>query len=166
MTTETITQKELKEIIHYDPVTGAMSWRSTDRRLGWVCPNRGYKLVQIRGRAYRQHRLAFLYMKGRYPVQIDHVNHETGDNRWANLREAPQEENNRNASRRKDNSSGITGVMRGTRNTRKWRARIHVKGKDTRLGLYDDFFEACCARKSAENLHKFHENHGQQQIYI
>jgi len=160
MSTETITQDELKAVIHYNPNTGVMNWLGARKKCGWVCPVRGYLHIQINGRGYRQHRLAFLYMTGRYPEQIDHKNHMVCDNRWINLREASQAVNNKNASRRRDNTSGITGVMRGKPDTHSWRARIHVAGRDKRLGMFVDFFEACCARKSAELKYGFHENHG------
>lgn len=37
--------------------------------------------------------------------------------------------------------------------------RVHIG--EALVGKYDSFFEACCARKSAENRHEYHENHGE-----
>lgn len=49
----------------------------------------------------------------------------------------------------KDNSSGIVGVYL-EKQTSLWKAYIRVMHKQITLGRYANFFEACCARKSAE----------------
>jgi hypothetical protein len=49
----------------------------------------------------------------------------------------------------RDNKSGITGVYK-EKQTSSWKAYIRVKGSQITLGRFRDFFEACCARKSAE----------------
>lgn len=48
---------------------------------------------------------------------------------------------------RKTSKTGISGV---TRKGFKWQARISKNAKEYSLGIFADFFEACCARKSAE----------------
>ena len=45
--------------------------------------------------------------------------------------------------------SGVPGV-RWSIMTNKWIVRIKVRDKAEYLGSFNDFFEACCARKSAE----------------
>jgi len=49
----------------------------------------------------------------------------------------------------KSNTSGIVGVN-WHKKIGKWQARIERFGRSYFLGSYKDFFEACCARKSAE----------------
>lgn len=49
-----------------------------------------------------------------------------------------------------DNSSGITGVY-FERYTMKWKAYISIQHRKITIGRYEDFFDACCARKSFEN---------------
>lgn len=99
-------------------------------------------------------------MTGSWPKeQIDHINHVRSDNRWINLREATNQENCKNRSISIRNKSGVVGV-RWTKGKTKWAAYIHVNSKDKYLGFFFDKFEAICARKSAENKHGFHANHG------
>nr|DAH54577.1 MAG TPA: homing endonuclease [Caudoviricetes sp.] len=52
--------------------------------------------------------------------------------------------------KRRDNKSGIVGVCWDSKDN-KWKAQAFQWGKVIYLGCYDDFFEACCARKGAEN---------------
>jgi hypothetical protein len=67
--------------------------------------------------------------------QVDHINHDTLDNRRANLREATTSQNKMNERRRKDNTSGFKGVA-WHKGRRKWCAHI---GKD-RVKYYLGYF--------------------------
>ena len=49
-----------------------------------------------------------------------------------------------------NNTSGVNGVSRCQG---KWQARITVNKKCHYLGIYDDWFDAVCARKSAEYIY-------------
>jgi len=160
----TITQKELKELLHYDPLTGIFTWASTrrGRKVGNTAGylnTIGYIIIQINGKKYKAHRLAWLYVHGYLPEFIDHENH-IRDNNWIlNLQDATRIENGKNLSIYKNNSSGVTGVN-WHKTTNKWRASIGINNKDKHLGLFTDKFEAICTRKSADNKYNFHENHG------
>lgn len=74
------------------------------------------------------------------------------------LRNVDGQENTKNKRKYQNNSSGVAGVHRW-RETQ-WRAQITINKIKTHLGLYDDFFNAVCARKSAELKAQFHVNHG------
>ena len=161
-----ITQSELKKLLHYNPKTGVFTRIiSTNRsvKIGDVAGSkdrRGYIAVWIMGKSCMAHRLAWLYMSGSWPKnEIDHENHVRDDNRIINLREATRLENNKNASKRKDNTSGVCGIHWSERDKR-WYAQVSVKGKRMFLGCFKDKFGAMCARKSADNKYGFHENHG------
>ena len=161
-----ITQSEVKELLDYSSEIGVFVWLSDRGRLakkGDVAGHRhadGYTRIKIKGKLYSAHRLAWFYVCGVWPKhQVDHINHIRGDNRWVNLREATHQENQKNATIRKDNSSGITGVSWCTRDN-VWQAYIKANEKQTHLVSSNDLFEACCARKSAENKCGFHANHG------
>lgn len=124
----------------------------------------GYVYIQIDGKKYGAHRLAWLYTNGYFPdCQIDHINGIRDDNRICNLREVTNKENQQNSSIRVDNKSGQVGVSWfKTRNT--WRAVINVDGKQISLGYFKDIDDAISARKNGEKLYGFHENHGKLDI--
>ena len=172
-----ITYFRLRELLDYNPETGNFHWKMDKkshgggRKKGDIAgyrqpPNKYGKAKYIRfnleGRMYQGHRLAWLWMTGEWPKgQIDHINGDGYDNRWKNLRDVCQSANMRNQKLSKRNKSGIVGVCKNKRKD-KWQVSIKVDGKDKFLGYFDDFFEACCARKSAENKYGYHENHGRR----
>ena len=88
--------------------------------------------------------------------EIDHINHVRADNRICNLRLVCHSDNQKNRKLNKNNSTGVSGVCQHTHG---WIVTIGNKGY---IGLYTDFFEAVCSRKSAENKLNYHENHGEK----
>jgi hypothetical protein len=84
----------------------------------------------------------------------DHINRNTLDNRRSNLRIATKAENIRNASKRRDNTSGLTGVR--SSKTGRWEARIIFDKRYIHLGTFDTRDEAHAAYCSAATAH-----HGQ-----
>ena len=150
-----LTQKELKELLHYNPETGAFTWRvsRTNRiKVGDVAgnthKNTGYLQIRLSNKLYQGHRLAWLYMTGEWPRNlIDHVNLVTSDNRWSNLRPASKMENQRNAKPR-----GVSSKYKGI-NLRKdndlWRARISVGNKRIDLGSFECEHEAALVYNQA-----------------
>ena len=80
--------------------------------------------------------------------EIDHQNRNRLDNRRSNIRIVPISENRHNVDLRKDNTSGIRGVMQNS--TGKWHARIQVVGISIRLGIFDTKEEAREARLLAQ----------------
>ena len=157
---------KVRSQVFYDPDLGVFTYlksagcRKKGSEVGWVDGSNGikYKITKINKKKVRLHRLAFFYMTGRWPNQIDHINGDGLDNRWCNLREVRGSENNKNTKLLKNNVTGLHGVhwYKG----KKWVATISSEKKQMHLGYYHDFFEACCARKSAELVYGFHINHG------
>lgn len=80
---------------------------------------------------------------------IDHINRDRLDNRRHNLRICTIEQNNKNCSKRSNNTSGIIGVNWEKRRN-KWRAEISINGKNKFLGYYTTLEEAAEARRQAE----------------
>lgn len=164
-----LTRNFLMSELLYDPLTGAFSWLVS--RPGITAGNiaghhlknstgKTYCVICIKRKRFMAHRLAWLFMKGSWPPhEIDHINGDGVDNRWINLRSVTSSENKMNARKREDNKSGITGVIWNTE-TNRWKSYIGINGKHNHLCYSKDFFEACCARKSAENQYGFHPNHG------
>lgn len=95
-------------------------------------------------------------------LNTDHISGNTLDNRKVNLRSATKKENGQNCRINKDNTSGFSGVSY-RKDTRKWVAKITVDSKVLWLGTtFTTLEEAVTARKEAEVLHGFHENHGRK----
>lgn len=174
-----LTQSYLKLILNYDPDTGIFTWRHrpdshfTSSRAAKSCNSRwagtiagykmglGYILLGVDGKRFYAHRLAFLYMTGKFPKEIDHANGIKSDNRWINLAEASHQENMRNRKVSKNNNSGLHGVSYSNRDG-VWRAVIGSfrSGTLVHCGSFGDKFDAICARKSAELRFGYHDNHG------
>lgn len=160
-----ICQKTLKEVLHYDPITGHFTWikkiadKITVGQLAGYENPAGYRFIRIFGKRYRAHHLAFLYMLGRFPVGcVDHINHIPSDNSWANLREVTQKENCRNQHKTRRNKTGFVGVSQ--RPDGKFVARIYTNKRHKFLGAFESFEQAVIARKNANVKYNFHQNHG------
>jgi hypothetical protein len=72
---------------------------------------KGYFHVNLGGKFYRLHRLAFLLMNGERPVgEIDHKDHVRTNNKWDNLREVDVGTNRKNQRLSSKSTCGVTGV--------------------------------------------------------
>jgi hypothetical protein len=149
-----ITSEELRQLLDYCEATGEFRRKvPTYRRnnvgeiAGSVGKN-GYVYIRVNGRKYLAHRLAYLYVFGKFPNGLlDHRNRNPADNRIANIRDASLAENSANAKIRRDNSSGARGVTR-TADGKRWRARGHVDNKEIHLGIFSRFDDAVQAYRS------------------
>ena len=163
--TKDITQEELKALFTYEPETGlfvrATQLPGSNYKVGTIAGSidKGYVVIRIRKHSYMAHRLAFLFMRGYLPTEVDHTNHNKRDNRWENLIEVTHAENMKNKKLYKSNSSGVVGVSWAKKACR-WRAIITVDKKQMSLGMFVEFSDAVNARKNAEVLYNFHVNHG------
>ena len=82
-------------------------------------------------------RLAWLYVHGNWPAEIDHRNGLRDDNRLSNLREVSRTLNNRNRhGARKDSGTGLIGAYRSSR-PGKFRSGIHLDSGWKSLGTFD-----------------------------
>jgi hypothetical protein len=158
---DSLTQEELKEILDFDPATGVFRWRISHSgvRLGKIAGSKtssGYYRVKIKYQAYPVHRLAWLYVYGKWPAdQIDHIDGDKLNNRIANLRECTQAENLQNLAPSKLNTSGYTGVRYAPRQ-KKWKATIKVNTKGIHLGYFETKESAYEAYlKAKREHHKF-----------
>ena len=141
-----LTQEYLKSILHYDPETGVFTWlhrhdvdgRTNGRYAGNIAgsPSIGYISIGINGRRYQAHRLAFLYMVGRWPnPECDHQDTNRENNRWANLRESTSSQNKANTSKRSHSRQLLKGTRERTSSS--WQAYISINKKRAHLGTFD-----------------------------
>ena len=80
---------------------------------------------------------------------IDHQDLNPLNNRKSNLRPATYKENSQNGPKRKNNTSGVTGVC-WSASANQWWARIQRDGKEINLGFFTDKKDAIRARLVAE----------------
>ncbi len=149
-------QKELKEILDYNPKTGIFIWKIKPSKK--VCINdtagckdkqNGYIQIVINRRKYLAHRLAYLYVKGYMPKEIDHKDRIKYHNWFSNLRKITRLKNQRNIGNLKTNTSGIKGVYWHNKRS-KWYVYLKVKGNRMHLGSFEDFDKAVLARYNKE----------------
>ena len=79
----------------------------------------------------------------------DHIDRNQLNNRKCNLRPATYQENSRNTTKPKNNTSGFIGVYLNKKD-KKWKAKISVDGKVISLGHYYSKEDAVKARLKAE----------------
>lgn len=143
MTKKTISQKYLKSILKYDPITGIFIWVSKiakniligDRAGSYQSD--GYIQIKIKRKRYLAHRLAFLYMTGDWPAKLtDHRNRIKDDNRWLNLRQSTRSQNCINSKKRKNSKTSKFKGVSISQDSNKWRACIKKDHKNYHLGYF------------------------------
>jgi len=145
-------QSDLMTLFEYNPETGELKRRQT----GNVIKARGrtgHLQAGIGGSAWYAHRIIWKMMTGEDPKgEIDHIDCDPGNNRWANLRAADRSQNSANRGRNKNNTSGFKGVRLHAGG--RWAARVTVDWKEIHLGLFDTPEEAHEAYKIAAAWHR------------
>jgi hypothetical protein len=112
-------------------------------------------------RSIGAHRIAYKYVHGIDPDEVDHINGERADNRICNLRSVTATGNRRNMAKPPSNKSGFVGVH-WRQDKKKWVAHITLANRYTFLGYFKTKEEAAERRKAAEREHGFHPNHGRE----
>jgi hypothetical protein len=88
-----LTRETLKKLLSYNPCTGEFRWKEQNpprRRIpvgriaGWRKSD-GYVQIGIEGETYYAHVLAWLYVYGEWPDEIDHLNEIKWHNSIFNL---------------------------------------------------------------------------------
>jgi hypothetical protein len=136
-----LTRARLHDVLDYDSKTGEFRWRkrmSRSTRIGDIAgtlDRDGYRKIALRGRQYRAHQLAWLYMTGKWcPAVIDHRDGNPANNRWSNLRRATVSQNNANRRVHRNNKCGFKGVVRN--HIGRWCAAIYKNGRRYHLGSF------------------------------
>lgn len=159
--------RELCSRLDYLPDSGALVYKHAARtegcQVGDLCRD-GYRSVSIKIEGVRYkfmaHRIAWILFYGSPPKgEIDHINGDRSDNRIANLRDVSRSENCRNASKRKDNKSGVSGVY-WDKHASAWRAMVRHEGRRHYVGVYGDLKAAALAVSAFRSSRGFSERHG------
>lgn len=112
-----VTRERIKELFLYSKKTGLFTRKIecggqvAGTISGSLCKN-GRLLISIDKKRYYAHRLAYFYVTGKWPIEVDHEDHIPTNNKWNNLRPVNRMGNCSNASRYKNNTSGHVGVKR------------------------------------------------------
>ena len=149
----------LRDLVHYESTTGVFTLRvdvshirKAGRRIDVVKHGRrssGYRSVNILGRRFLAHRLAWALHFGEWPAHsVDHLNGERSDNRIANLRCATSATNAQN--QRTHHANSKTGVMGVHIDKGRYRAQITVNGSTKQVGVFDTVDEAHAAYLEAK----------------
>ena len=120
----------------------------------------GYVSINIGGKIYLAHRIAFLFMEGSEPNKlVDHINGVRNDNRFINLRHASSSQNLANSKVFSHNTSGHRGVYL-RKDTNRWQAQIKRGGRNIALGCYPTKEAASIARDkyAIEHFGDFYRN--------
>jgi hypothetical protein len=165
MTSCALTPARLRELLTYDPASGLFRRAQVVKGSRWMVgevagyeSRNGYVVIQIDGKNYAAHRLAWLYVHGAWPpCDIDHRNGVRSDNRIDNLRLATRSQNNQNQRAAKSNNHlGLLGVS--TTKEGRFKARIQVEGTQVRLGIFDTPEEAHAAYLAAKaRMHPYQQ---------
>ena len=135
-------QEYLNTLFKYDPEQGILHWIP---QLGKRCNNtrpragcyttKGYRIIRIDGRLYKEHRIIWVMHNGSIPdgLDIDHIDRNTSNNKLENLRLVTRSINHLNK-----NSKGVTYDK--TRN--KWKAQLTLNGKQVLNKRFDSYEEA------------------------
>jgi hypothetical protein len=142
-------QQRVMDLLEYDQKTGVFVRRiqtSNRIKVGDVAGSKdknGYLCIRLDGKTYKAHRLAWLYIHGVWPSgEIDHINHQTNDNRISNLRDVSRSVNQQNKK-----------TVRGyNKDGNRWKAQIRTAGKFKHLGCFGTEAEAHAAYQQAKNV--------------
>jgi len=132
-----LTQKRLKELLHYNPKTGVFIWKKSRGKIqagtiaNSVRPD-GYIHIKLDYILYLAHRLAWFYVHGKWPNKnLDHRNRVKHHNWIKNLRNGAQQHNMQNII--KAQSNNVIGVRNvyfdKRRGTYVVSIRVHKKTK-------------------------------------
>ncbi len=176
---DTLSQDVLKELVYYNGDTGLMTWKlrspkwftaSEHKTSDHICAIWNSKYAgqevgslnestqtyraKLLGKCYEKSRLAYLYETGLCPEEVGHINGNSLDNRFINLCNQSVTDNRRSRGPSKMNKTSIVGVCFHKRDNL-WRAKIRHNGQEIGLGYHKSLFDACAARKSAENKYGY-----------
>ena len=155
-----LTQSRLKELVSYNKETGIFNRILPVANIlpGPIHakPNKiGYTRMHVDGRLYYMHRLAWLYVYGVWPTEVDHIDGNKANNKLSNLRDGSHAQNMQNMSKKSKAVSGLKGAYYHP-HCKMWQAKIRYQNRTKSLGYYKTPEEANKMYLQAKsNLHEF-----------
>ena len=149
-------KESLQNAFHYNPITGVITDKMYNEEAGVITiDKRGYKrrIISFRGKKYKAHQLAFLFMAGYIPKIIDHKDRNSLNNKWSNLRDATQSQNFHNTDKKITNTTGFKNVWFHKQN-KNYVAEVWINRKKYHIGC---FSTAELAYEAAQNFRKRHK---------
>lgn len=110
----------------------------------WHIDKNGYVITKNNGKVIKMHRLI---LNTEPSDVVDHINHNTVDNRKCNIRNVSRSQNMQNKT--PNNELNISGIS-FEKESSKWRAYISKNNKRIYLGRFTNLKDAIDARKQAE----------------
>jgi hypothetical protein len=153
-----ITAEYLRSILDYDPETGIFTRLTDSKKGGYKAgdrigsfKNRQYESIGIDMKQYASHRLAFMYMIGRWPIGvIDHIDRNKLNNSWNNLRESTYKQNGANSIAKV--SKKLKGVS-WNKKSKLYQSYICPDNKKIHLGYFDCPAAASFAYQISADIH-------------
>ncbi len=132
----------IRQSLDYDPKTGVfkrlkrMGRYDENKPVG--CKAGRYLQLNAAGKRFRGHQLAWFFVYGYIPKEIDHINGDGMDNRIENLREVTHQQNIHNHRvPPKHNTTGYLGVSY-FKQMKKYSSYITLNGKKKHLGYFSN----------------------------
>lgn len=177
----------VRSLLIYDRETGEVTWaadadeslfkskrsygvwfaKCAGKPAGFVVRNeRGYRrmVICIQGKRCYLHKIIWLHVTGRLPDgEIDHIDRDATNNKWANLREGTHGDNTKNRSLASNNVSGHSGVS-WSNSKQRWVARVKVDGRP-RNRFFREKEDAIAQAKEWYRSLGFSHGHGKEAVY-
>jgi hypothetical protein len=171
-------QEYLLLVLSYEEDTGELRWKKrtpdmfqSAKRPSMTCNSwnakhsgkpvaytgvRGYRRFKVGVGQQLAHRVIWKMVHGQEPIEVDHINGNRSDNRIANLRSVTKTQNQRNAGKRHDNTSGVVGVYWYPKYG-KWLVKIGKRSasRSGHIGYFETKELAIEARRMAEEAHGY-----------
>jgi len=160
-----ITQQQLKELYHYDPLTGiwtrikCMNSRHPVGQILSAVSVRGYPKVMINKKVYMLHRLAWLYVHNYIPDVIDHDDRDKLNCKLENLKDSSMQKNSKNRKLPSNNTTGEMGICFDKSTNRYMLQVTKLNGKRINR-RFNTIEEAVLARDKIYEEEEYHVSHG------
>jgi hypothetical protein len=117
----------------------------------WNKKAKAFYVIRNNGKENKTFYIHREIMSAEKDFQVDHINHDTLDNRRVNLRIVTRSQNQRNSVVPCNSTSGFKGVC-WDKGARKWRAYINKDRKRFHLGFFDSKVDAAIAYDEAAKI--------------